>query len=291
MAPTPAKAFDEFKRTLALTDAQAELVASRAAAVATYLGGAFPSTSTLPIKGTKVIGSVGRGTIIRPVVDIDLFAEFRNRDDVFEQYRRDSQAFLYRVRDALKARSTVKVVGARGQAVRFFYASPPHVDVAPVFKWSGDGYALPNGSGGWLTTDPYMHETHFVARNEALSHRFKPLVKMLKRWNTCHSSYFKSFHLEAVASHVFALLGGDSRDACEKFFTWAQGNLCVADPAGHSGDLSSYLTDSRRSNLIANLEAARKRASAANAAERSGNYRESIRLWTIVFGDEFPSYG
>jgi hypothetical protein len=291
MATTTAKAFDEFKERLKLTNAQSQLVAARFATVASYLKSAFPSTSSLPLNKTDLIGSAGRQTIIRPIVDIDLFAEFTNKDNIFDRYRSDSQAFVYRIRDALKSHSTVEVVGARGQAVRFFYVNPPHVDVAPVFKWKGDGYALPNGTGGWLTTDPYAHQTYFSARNEALSHRLKPLVRMLKRWNACHRGYFKSFHLEVVASTVFASLGGDSRDVCEKFFEWAQGNLRVSDPAGHSGDLSTYLNDGQRSNLMSNLESARQRASAANSAERSDNHQEAIRLWRIVFGDEFPRFG
>jgi hypothetical protein len=160
-----------------------------------------------------------------------------------------------------------------------------------VFKWKGAGYALPDGAGGWLTTDPHAHQAYFSSRNEALGYRLKPLVRMLKRWNTVHSGYFKSFHLEAVTSRVFASLGSDSRDACEKFFEWAQGNLRTSDPAGYSGDLSVYLTDTQRTNLVSNLESARQRASSANAAERAGNHQEAIRLWRIVFGDEFPAYG
>jgi hypothetical protein len=291
MATTTAKAFDAFKDKLALTEAQKQLVSERYSTVASHLRSAFPSSSVLPLYKTKLIGSAGRGTTIRPIVDIDLFAEFTNRDNVFEQYRFDSQSFIYRIRDALKAHSTVEVVGVRGQAVRFFYANAPHVDVAPVFKWNGDGYALPNGAGGWLTTDPYAHDAYFSGRNEALSDFHKPLVTMLKRWNACHSGYFKSFHLEVVAGTVFASLGNNSRDACEKFFAWAQGNLRVSDPAGHSGDLSTYLTDNNRASLVSNLEAARQRASAANSAELSGNHQEAIRLWRIVFGDEFPAFG
>ncbi len=291
MAMTTAKAFDEFKEKLQLTTTQSQLVADRYDTVASYLREAFPSSTTLPINKTTLIGSAGRVTIIRPVVDIDLFAEFTNKDNVFEQYRGDSQAFLYRIRDALKAHSAVQVVGARGQAVRFFYADPPHVDVAPVFKWSGSGYALPNGSGGWLTTDPHAHQTYFEERNKVLSYRLKPLIRMLKRWNQCHSACFKSFHLEVVASTAFSSLGTNSRDACEKFFQWSQTRLRVTDPAGHSGDLSVYLTDVQRINLLSNLEAARQRAHSANLAEAQGNHREAIRLWRVIFGDEFPTYG
>lgn len=291
MATTTSKAFEEFKEHLKLTEAQRTAVSSRRDATAGYVKNAFPATSDMPIRRTKLIGSAGRDTIIRPLEDIDLMAVFENKEGVFEKYRWDSRSFLYRVRDALKAYSAVKVVGARGQAVRFFYADAPHVDVAPVFKWSGTGYGLPSGAGGWLTTDPDEHKAHFKRRNEELGYRVKPIVRMIKQWNRSHSHYLRSFHLEVMVNQAFSRLGDDSRDACEKFFAWAKSNVTVYDPAGHSGDLSTYLTYTNRQNLISNLESARARAASANDAERSGIHREAIRQWGIVFGSEFPGYG
>jgi hypothetical protein len=237
------------------------------------------------------MGSAGRDTIIRPLDDVDVLAIFDNTDGIFERlYRYDSKKFLYRVRDALNGYQ-VQVVGARGQAVRLFYKAAPHVDIAPVFQWSGGGYALPNGSGGWLTTDPYAHHDWIAERQKTLDYRLKPMVRMLKRWNNVHSKHLKGFHLEVMVATVFSSLSGDSRDACEKFFQWAQNWLSVNDPAGHGGDLSSYLTWTTRTAVITNLESARQRAAKANAAERSGDHAEAIRLWRIIFGDEFPSYG
>jgi hypothetical protein len=291
MATTTAKAFDEFKEHLKLAATQSAAVTSRRDATAGYVKTAFPTTSDMPLSRTKLIGSAGRDTIIRPLEDIDLLAVFANKNNVFAKYATDSQSFLYRIRDALKTYSTVKVVGARGQAVRFFYKQAPHVDVAPVFKWSGAGYALPNGNGGWLTTDPDEHEKYFNRRNEELDHRAKPIVRMIKQWNRTHSKYLKSFHLEVMVNQAFTTLGGDSRDACEKFFSWAKSNVTVLDPAGHGGDLSTYLTSTNRQNVVANLEAARQRAASANASERAGDHKEAIRLWGLVFGSEFPGYG
>jgi len=291
MATTTAKAFDEFKEHLKLTDGQRAAVASRRDATTKYVSTAFPATSDVPLSRTKLIGSAGRGTIIRPIDDIDLLAVFQNKAGVFEKYRHDSQSFLYRVRDALKAYSTVKVVGARGQAVRFFYVDAPHVDVAPVFKWSGAGYGLPNGTGDWLTTDPDAHEEYFNRRDEDLGHRAKSLARMLKQWNRVHSQHLRSFHLEVMVNQAFTSLGGDSRDACEKFFSWAKSNITVYDPAEHGGDLSQYLTHSNRQSVVSNLETARQRAATANAAERADDHKEAIRLWRLVFGSEFPAYG
>ena len=291
MALTTAVAFDEFKAKLLLTDTQKSIVASRQSATEGYLRDSFPASGDLPLRTTYLMGSAGRATIIRPLDDIDVLAVFNNRDDIFDRlYRHDSKRFLYRVRDALNA-YRVEVVGARGQAVRLFYKSAPHVDIAPVFSWLGGGYALPDGSGGWLTTDPYEHHEWIDMRDSELGRRLKPMVRMLKRWNIVHSKRLKGFHIEVLTATVFSSLGADSRDACEKFFQWSQGRLSVNDPAGHGGNLSSYLSYQGRLAVLSNLESARQRAAKANAAEAAGDHAEAIRLWRIIFGDEFPSYG
>jgi len=286
---TPA-AFNEFKDLLLLTEAQKETVSSRRSTAHGYLKESFGTSSNMPLTRTRLIGSAGRSTIIRPLDDIDVMAVFENKDDIFETYRYDSHAFLYRIRDALSAYS-VRIVGARGQAVRLFYQSAPHVDIAPVFKWRSGGYALPNGTGGWLTTDPDTHAAYMVQRNEELGSNLKPMIRMLKRWNNVHSKRLKSFHLEMLVANSFTSLGSDSRKAAEVFFGYAKDHLSVNDPAGHSGDLSSYLTWTARVEVQTSMESARERASRANAAEIRGDHAEAIRLWRIIFGDEFPPYG
>lgn len=290
MALTTASAFDEFKAKLQPTSTQTQTIESRRAVTQRYLSESFGSSSNLPLVQATLIGSASRGTIIRPLDDVDVLAEFSNAGNMWEAYRYDSKAFLYRVRDAL-AGYRVEIVGARGQAVRLFYASAPHVDIAPVFRYSNGSFALPNGSGGWLTTEPSVHNAFIDKRHQELAYNLKPLIRLLKRWNSVHSKYLKSFHLELLVASSFSSLGSNSRQAAEIFFRYTQTHLSVQDPAGHSGDMAGYLTSTNRQNVIANLEAARERAARANVAESSGDHREAIRLWRIVFGDEFPTYG
>lgn len=220
MATTTADAFNTFKNKLRLTDAQQDLVKGRRATTAGYLSSSFPSSSDLPISTTKLIGSAGRNTIIRPLDDVDVLAVFANKDEVFEKYRYDSQKVLYRVRDALN-KFRVEVVGARGQAVRLFYSDPPDVDIAPVFKRHEGGYFLPDGTGGWLTTDPDAHADWLAERQTDLGANLKPMIRMIKRWNNAHSKYLKGFHVEVMVGTVFTRLGSDSRHASELFFSTA----------------------------------------------------------------------
>ncbi|QKZ22871.1 SMODS domain-containing nucleotidyltransferase [Streptomyces chartreusis] len=291
MATNPGQAFNVFHERITLTEAQKATLNARKNIVEDKVRSAFPAGSDMPFMEAKLIGSTGRNTAIRPLNDIDLMVRFSAENGAWNKYRQDSQAFLYRVREALNSASTVGKIGARGQAVRLFYTDGIHVDVAPVFKYSDGGYGIPNGSGGWMTTDPDVHAAYMTRRNSELGSNLKRLQRGMKAWNRTHSQHFGSFHLDVMVAEVFSSLNNNSRDASHKFFLWGQNHMRVADPAGYGGDLSAGMSGAQRSLALSALRAAEDRAKQALAAEERGDYREAIRLWRIVFGDEFPAYG
>jgi hypothetical protein len=292
MAFTVPKAFDEFESKLRPTSIQQATIATRRSITAKYLQQSFGPGSDIELLSTKIIGSAGRETIIRPIGDVDMLAIFE--DAAFYNYRNDSRKFLYRVRNAL-SEYNVKIVGARGQAVRLFYAQPPHVDIVPAVRCDSGGYFIPSGKTDfwgnhrWLITDPDEHSRWISQRNAALGYNLKPLVRLLKRWNSQHSSFLRSFHLEVMVAETFGTLGSNRRQASKNFFEWAGGQVSVKDPAGHSGDLSKYMTWYARAEFQSLLDSSNKRAKRAIAAEDSGNFAEAARLWRIVYGPEFPS--
>ena len=289
MVLTTTQAFSSFLAKISPTDAQRTEITNKRESTEKYLREAFPPSSTLPLKRVTLIGSAARGTIIRPINDIDVMAEFTNRDGIFEQYRRDSGAFLQRIRMALNAKTSIKKIGARGQAVRLFYENGAHVDIAPTFKWRGDGYALPKGDGGWMTTDPEAQAAWYSQRRESIGSNLTPMCKLVRRWNTIHSHRFESFHLEVMVASMFQSLGSNYRDAMKCFFESAPGWITVADPAGHSGNLDDYLTQGDHTAIKSRFTEAIGRAKNALAAEERGDHTEAKRLWRIELGDEFPS--
>jgi len=216
MTLTAAQAFNKFMEVISPTAAQREEITSKRQKTHEYLETAFPNSSTMPLKRTVLIGSAGRGTIVRPVEDIDVMAEFSNKDNIFEQYRKDSRAFLQRIARALDAKTSIATIGARGQAVRLFYTSGAVVDIAPVFKWSGSGYALPAGDGGWITTDPEAQTKWFAEQCQSVGSNLRPLVKLARRWNGVHSHRFKSYHLEVVVANSFGTVGTNWRESLAK---------------------------------------------------------------------------
>lgn len=288
MSMTTAQAFDRFMEIISPTETQREEITNKRTKTAGYLSSAFPSDSTLPLVRVILIGSAARGTIVRPVEDIDVMAEFSNKDNIFETYRYDSGAFLQRIARGLDAKTTISSIGARGQAVRLFYTSGAVVDVAPVFKWSGGGFALPSGDGGWITTDPEAQATWYIEKKKSIGENLTPIVKLARRWNRVHSQRFQSYHLEVMAANSFGTIGSNWRTAMNKFFEWAPNHIVVSDPAGHFGRLDYYLSASDLSSIKSRFSEALERSSRALDAESRGDHEEAKRLWRIELGDEFP---
>jgi hypothetical protein len=230
VALVASQSFDEFEARIRLTEAQRDRVKNRSAATRTFLEKSFPDTYDLALCSSSLMGSAARSTIIRPLTDLNVLAVFRNKSQVFEKYRRDSQAFLYRLRERIDARTQVTRVGARGQAVRLFYKDGLHVDIAPVFAWSGGGYGLPSGDGGWLTTDPPAQERWATDREAKLNNQYKRRVRLLKRWNDVYGNRLKSWHLEVIVGDVFTSMSSNHRNGLMRFFELAPRSISVQGP-------------------------------------------------------------
>lgn len=292
-AKTVADAFAQFVSKITPTEAQRTAMSARRTRADEILRELF-NGSNMPLLRTKLIGSAGRNTIIRPLDDIDVFAVF-NDDTVWDTYRQDSRKLLYRVRDALNGKYNI-TVGSRGQAVRLFFKTPPHVEIVPAFEVVGGGYYIPSGKANfffgyaWQQTDPYVHEAFINRRQTELGNRLKGIIRLLKRWNAVHGKHFTSFHLEMVTQASFGSIGTSLPMNVHQFFDWSRTHLNVSDPAGYSGNLMS--TDFFKSLAMNNaLKNAHDRTGKALEAEGKGNHAQAIRLWRITFGDEFPAYG
>lgn len=292
MATTISGAFREFNDDkVTPSNALWAKVDERRSAVVNVIKAAFPASNDITYKSHRVIGSLGRKTACNPVDDIDLMVHLSVDQDLWDrQYRYNSANFLYRIRKVLNEHSPVRKVGSRGQAVRFFYADGLSVDVAPVEKYDSGDYAIPDGSGNWLTTNPITHETYLNKCNGELEGDLKRIIRFAKKWNGAHSSRLTSFHLEMMVARTYATMGNNSRTALRLFFDYNLYNLSVDDPAGFSGDLSSYLNQAGRTAVNDGLKSARDRADLALAAEGRGDHREAIRLWRIILGNDFPTY-
>ncbi|MFE5093668.1 hypothetical protein ACFRCI_25765 [Streptomyces sp. NPDC056638] len=292
MAVAVASAFNDFNEKVKPSTVAWANVYGRRDSVVKVIREAFPAGGDIVYQSHKIIGSLGRNTASRPVDDIDLMVHLHVEMDLWNRkYRYDSSEFLYRVRKVLNENSPVRKIGARGQAVRFFYAGGLSVDVAPVEKYASGDFAIPDGAGKWLTTNPIKREAHLAERSDVLGGELKKVIRFAKKWNKAHSLRLSSFHLEMLVARTYRTLGNNSRSALRLFFDYNYCNLSVQDPAGFSGDLASYLTQANRIAVNDSLKRARERVDLDLAAESRGDHREAIRLWRIILGDDFPTYG
>lgn len=293
MAWTVAAAFAQFEATILPNGPQITSLQPKINTATGYLSRAFPPTSNMPLdlSRTKLIGSAAQGTLIRPVDDIDLLAVFDDSSNIWEDnYISNSHAFMQRIRGSFGS-SHIQTIGVRGQAVRLFYKSGAHVDIAPVFWATDGGYLLPSGDGKWIRTDPDAQAQWFKTQDQRLSNHLLPMIRLLKRWNSIHGKQLKSYHLAVMVANVFGTLGANHADAAAKFFAWAPAYIDSLDPAGYSGNLAANMSANARLTLRTRLAHAAQRANNAQAAALRGDHREAVRLWTIEFGSEFPAYG
>lgn len=289
MTRTTSEALEAFLESITVTDYQkTSIIEGRKNSVIEDLTAAFPATSDMPFSRAILMGSAAKRTIVRPMDDIDVLAVFSNANDAWSKYRWDSQSFLYRIRRAYDGVATAQV-GARGQAVRIFFQTGGHVDVAPVFSYGNDVFGLPKGDGGWINTAPVLANSWFAKENAKLGYNLAPLVRLLKKWNSAHSKRLRSFHLETMAASSFNTLGSNRQNGLASFFAWASGHIDVSDPGGQSGSLSGYLSWTARQEVIQSLSVAADRASRAQAAELRGDHEEAKRLWRIILGSTFPN--
>lgn len=289
MTRTTSEAMAAFLESITVTDYQkTSIIEARKKAVIENLTEAFPAASDLPFSGAILMGSAAKRTIVRPMDDIDVLAVFSNANDAWSKYRWDSQSFLYRIRRAYDGTETAQV-GARGQAIRIFFQTGGHVDVAPVFSHGNDVYGLPKGDRGWINTAPTVANAWFAKKNAGLDYHLAPLVRLLKKWNSAHSKRLRSFHLETVAANTFSTLGSNRQSGLAHFFEWAPSHLDANDPGGQSGSLSSYLSWTARQEVLQSFAVAADRAAKAREAEARGDHEEAKRLWRIILGSTFPS--
>lgn len=289
MPLTTTQAFSQFIDEIEPRDYHYDtMVPARKSTVEERLKEKFPSSNLTPFDDVYLIGSAAKKTAIRPVDDIDVLAVFSNANNGYEAYQSNAQGFLYRIQQAYAGLSIQKV-GARGQAVRVFFESGGHVDIASVFWSGGDDYLLPAGNGSWIVTRPFTANNWFAARHSDLGYNLKTFVKVLKKWNQAHSKRLNSFHLETIAGNLFASLGTNRRVALSIFFQNAGSYLNVLDPGGTGVDLGAGISWNKRTDILASFQQASARATLALAAEDEGDHAESKRQWRIVLGADFPT--
>lgn len=290
MVWTVPAAFEKLEADLALTPRQKEVADGRVSHLKTFF--ADYSTTREP----WAIGSYGRKSIIRWERDLDVMVVL-NHTVYWARYKDNSQAFLYWLRDALNKKYSGTTVSTKQVAIRMELSENLKVDLVAGFDRNGGGFLIPDGKGGWQSTNPPFHDDLVTKANVRLGSQLKPLVRLMKAWNIDGNSHrLRSFHLEMMVERMWrsanslAVMPQAVAATLKGGGGWTRVNF--PDPWTGSGqNIDSYLDSETRRKAADTMDGDAKRAAEAIAYQAAGNHKAAIERWKVVFGSRFPAYG
>lgn len=171
-----------------------------------YYGLSGDSTSHM-----YIVGSVGRGTSIKGVSDLDVL--FDLPDEVFRRFdgrkTLKQTSLLQDVRRVLKTRYPNTDISGDGQVVVIEF-DKYMVELVPGFKQSDNRFKYPdtNNGGSWKYTDPLpeINESHSMM--EKTNQNFKYLANMLRAWKNNQGFKFGGLLIDSL---VYEFLNKNTR--------------------------------------------------------------------------------
>ncbi|HAT4331397.1 nucleotide-binding domain-containing protein [Clostridium perfringens] len=132
-----------------------------------------------------IVGSVGRGTSIKGVSDLDIIFDLPS--DKYKQYDDYSgngqSALLQEVKKVLKEKYTNTDISGDGQVVVINFKKYT-VELVPGFKQSDDRFKYPdtNNGGSWKYTDPLSEISESNKTANDTDNNFIYIANMLRAW-------------------------------------------------------------------------------------------------------------
>lgn len=252
----------------------------------------------LPLAEDFLAGSYRRDTKTRPLKDVDIFVVLKDSEDDYLQQPPDD--ILDRLLGILSEHYPGKVSKEnRSVTVSFTVASGQDdeqvgsFDVVPAFA-EGGAFRIPDRrQAGWITTNPKIHYKKATDANVAMDGHWKPLVKMLKKWNRHQGRPVKpSFLIEVMALRLLRPpWGGSYPREIRQFFASAALEIENEwdDPADLGPPVTARLAENPAERLAAKgaLEQAEAAATEAINLDRAGRTGAALDAWQELFGPRF----
>ncbi|MEV0283498.1 CBASS oligonucleotide cyclase [Kribbella sp. NPDC050820] len=287
------EAFFKFRGRLETTTAEDASASSRQKRLRQQLDAA------LDIDDDFLTGAYRRHTKTKPLRDVDIMIVLTDTTYL----NKHPHDVLEVVREALVPHYGKDRVSCDRRAVRVDFGvnlvddvsdEVVSFDVVPAFT-SGDHYLIPDDlTGEWIHTNPKVHAAKATEANKNFADQWKPLVKMLKKWNEGQAHPVEpSFLIEVMALQLMVgpWTGNHAREL-RQFFASAADRLDQRwpDPAGVGPDISDVL-DADATKMVNARRALREAESACTAAinlERAGRTGDALAAWRALFGPLFP---
>lgn len=249
------------------------------------------------IKTSYLSGSYARDTAIAPLDDVDI---------IFVVNPKEWQTSLL-----FPVPTPETILRSFANAVRYRYPNSSvrtqrrsiclqlnhlDIDVVPAIEADSTGQMIlvpDTDTGNWIKSSPKLHSDAATKVNQARREKFKPLVKLLKNWNSNLPSTvnFKSFIVETMAVRLFQSVDIPSlEEGLLRFFDFmahldgkAQA-YSWTDKYGMS--LNWWATEvydlaGTGSNLVANLDADRRQKFLEHAVRSRNKMQEAQRAVRI----------
>ncbi|MEU8251846.1 CBASS oligonucleotide cyclase [Nonomuraea sp. NPDC048916] len=294
---TPNDAFYKFRTNLKTTDTENASASRRQNKIREQVEAA----ETLTVIHTFLTGAYRRETKTKPLRDVDIMVVIADTDylklhpseillavrailaPLYGEARVTCDRFAVRVDFGIKV---VDDVSEDAEVVSF--------DVVPAFE-TGDHYLIPDDvTGAWIKTNPTIHYDMAVAANKAFSEQWKPLVKMLKKWNAVAGYPVQpSFLIEVMALKLIdGPWTGSHPQELRRFFATAAEHISDIwpDPAHLGPDISGIL-DSDPAMMATAVQALNEAEAACTKAirlEQTGRTGAALQTWRELFGPLFP---
>jgi len=168
------------------------------------------------IRGSYLSGSYARDTAIAPLDDVDII--FLIDPTKWSSYYIFSNpppaTVLESFADAIRYRYDQSPVRTQRRSV-CLQLNHLDIDVVPaiVERENTDFIKIPDRKENvWIKSAPQAHTKYATWLNQKLHGNFKPLVKLLKYWNSKlpNTARIKSFAVETIAARLFTAVGASS---------------------------------------------------------------------------------
>jgi len=175
-------------------------------------------------------------------------------------------------------------------------------DIVPCFYTSPDEfgrsyYLIPDGTGAWKKTDPLIDQERTSQINQAHDGNVLNLIRIMKYWNKRPTMpSMGSYLLETMILNYYAAQTTKASEFVDLEipnllqYIWLNITSDVQDPKGIQGNIN-FLTTEERNKISTRAWQDKNKAEEARQYESDKDYARSIRKWSEIFGDNFPSYG
>lgn len=287
---TVPEAFEKFRKRLALTDGEQQDASRRQQKVREQVRGG------LAVERDFLTGSYGRNTKTKPLKDVDIFVVLKESEA--DYLEKGPDVILDRLVEILSPHYPGKTSkGNRAVKIEFGDAIADEqvmsVDVVPAFARNGDFRIPDRRQNGWIKTNPEIHKQKAGDAQAAFDEKWKPAVKMIKKWNDHQEKPVKpSFLLEVMALELLAPpFGGSYARELRQFFASAAASIDEEwpDPAGLGPPVTARLAESswERDQAKSALRSAEAACTEALRLEQSRRMGAALDVWQELFGPRF----